>query len=302
MSRPFDTSLKELIELDPLGWARFFSPLPVESAQLIDSDLATLLAMADKVLRVQTPGLEYLMQVELQASHSLELVGRLHLYSAALTDRHRLPVRTVVLLLRPEANASNLRGLWEQRFPGEEAYLTFRYDLIRVWTQPLQGLLQGPLGLLPLAGLTDEAQGQIETVVAAMVQRVRREAPTDRTTTIETALFTLLGLRQNADLIARLIEGVREMEESSFYQLILRRGEERGRQEGRQEGIALGERQGAERGARQTILRLARRKLGEPSPEQLARLEAIADLDRLEQIADRMFNDIRTWDELLAES
>jgi hypothetical protein len=31
-NKPFDTSLKELIEQDPLGWATFFSPLPVESA------------------------------------------------------------------------------------------------------------------------------------------------------------------------------------------------------------------------------------------------------------------------------
>jgi predicted transposase YdaD len=307
---PFDASLKSLLNLDPLAWATFLCTEPVLTATLVDTDASAIAATADKAIRVEFADHAYLIHLEPQASHDAELPERLHWYSTVLRRLHGLEVRSVVLLLRPSARATVLTGAWERRLPqSQRSYLSFQYEVISAWEQPLAPLLAGPLALTTLAPLTSAAQPRLEEVVQQVVTRVQQEAAPDQRDTIQTALFLLLGLLHPVELIKRLLQGVPNMEESTFYQLILQRGEERGIALGEQRGIALGEQrgialgesQGRAAGARQTILRLARRKLGEPTPEQLARLEAIADLDRLEQIADRMFNDIRTWDDLLAE-
>ena len=302
MSMPFDASLKGLVNLDPLAWARYLCQEPVLTATLVDTDASEIAATADKAIRVEFAEHTHLIHLEPQASHDAELPERLHWYSTVLRRLHGLDVRSIVLLLRPSARANVLTGAWECRLPQRErSYLTFEYEVLSMWEQPLEPLLEGPLALATLAPLTSAAQPQLETIVRQVVQRVQREADPDQSDTIQSALFLLLGLLYPLDLIKRLLEGVPNMEESSFYQLILQRGEERGEERGRQEGIALGERRGQWRGTRQTILRMGRRKLGEPTPEQLARLEAIEELERLERIADRILDDIRTWDELLAE-
>ena len=77
------------------------------------------------------------------------------------------------------------------------------------------------------------------------------------------------------------------MRESSGYQLIL--------DEGREEGRVQGEL----RHARKMVLRLGRQKFGAPTPEVEAAVQAIADLDRLDRMSDRLFN-AATWQDLLA--
>jgi hypothetical protein len=76
---------------------------------------------------------------------------------------------------------------------------------------------------------------------------------------------------------------VLEMEESSGYQLIEKRGE------------AKGER----RALIWIILRQGRKKFGEPDAATLSLVEGLADVDRLEAITDRLL-DATTWQELLA--
>jgi hypothetical protein len=57
--------------------------------------------------------------------------------------------------------------------------------------------------------------------------------------------------------------------------------------------------QGVVKGERLILLRMGRRRFGEPSPGILARIEAIDDESTLSALADRLF-DVSSWDELLA--
>jgi hypothetical protein len=93
------------------------------------------------------------------------------------------------------------------------------------------------------------------------------------------AIFLLLGLCHNREIIDQLIQGVREMEESSTYQLILERGEAR----------AL----------RETILRQGTKRFGPPSPAVSQTLQDITELDRLQALTDRLL-DVSNWEALLA--
>jgi hypothetical protein len=88
-----------------------------------------------------------------------------------------------------------------------------------------------------------------------------------------------------------MILGIRGIEESSVYQDIFAKGEAAGREEGRVEG--------AVEEARMTLLRQGCRKLG-PSGEVVeARITALCDLERLNDLLDRIL-DVAIWDELLA--
>ncbi len=78
------------------------------------------------------------------------------------------------------------------------------------------------------------------------------------------------------------------MKESVTYQAIL--------EEGEMKGMA----KGLAKGMREILLRQGRRHLGVPDAATLARLEAIMDIQRLEQLSDRIL-DVSTWEELLAD-
>ena len=71
--QPFDTATKELIWEDPTAWLRRFKIGPLGPVQIIESEATTLVATADKVIKVLSDP-PYLVNIELQASHETNLV------------------------------------------------------------------------------------------------------------------------------------------------------------------------------------------------------------------------------------
>jgi hypothetical protein len=88
-----------------------------------------------------------------------------------------------------------------------------------------------------------------------------------------------MGMRYPRDRIARLLQGVHSMKDSTFYQMIVEEGEAKGR--------------------RAIVLRMGRKKFGPPTPEAEAALNAMDDVTRLDTLADRLL-DVSSWDELLS--
>ena len=281
---PFDVTMKDLIEENARAWAERFHPHPVLDVAVLDADVSTVTAHADKVIRVrEAGGGECLLNIEAESRHAGDIPDRMLHYSILLRHHHGLPVRSVAILLRASANALAVTGTLEvRRRPDEPPYLTFAYEVVRLWTEPLDPLLSGPVGLLPLAPLTDEAQADLPGVVGRVVERLRAETSREQAGKMETATFVLMGLRYEKEFVRQLFRGVPDMEESTTYQYILQRGETRGEV----------------RGMRETILQVGRRKLGEPSDDQVAALEQFADPNRLRGLASRIF-DVTSWQELL---
>jgi len=103
MSRSFDATLKHLLEAYPFDWVRLAGRSEAAEVQVVDVDLSTVSAEADKVIRIG--GAEaMLLHLELQATYDPRMGRRLQRYNALLDYRHDLPVQSVVLLLRPEAD------------------------------------------------------------------------------------------------------------------------------------------------------------------------------------------------------
>jgi hypothetical protein len=279
---PFDVSTKELIWDGPADWLERYGIGPRGPVDVIDSDITTLSAAADKVIRVG--GAEpYLVNIELQSGHQTDLVETIWFRQAALFHRHRLPVLTALILMRREANSPSLTGSFEIRMP--DGWLANRYDfrVVRLWTEDPEPYLTAGVNLVPLAPLTNVPEEALPGLVRRMETRINAE-PRPRAAKLWTATYLLMGLRFSDELTDSLLEGVQAMQESTTYQKILRDGRTEGR-------IAE---------ARRMLLRLGTKRFGDPDAATVAALEVIEDIDRLEALGERILDtDVHNWAELL---
>src|SRR5262249_22214771 len=120
-----DVSAKELVWEDPAACLERFEVGPRGPVTVIDSDITTLTASADKVLRVDGPE-PYLVDLEPHSYHDTGLARTLLYRQVALDYRHNLPVLTVLVLLCKEANSPSLTGTYERQLP--DGWETNRYN------------------------------------------------------------------------------------------------------------------------------------------------------------------------------
>jgi len=283
--RPFDVTTRLLIDGDPVSWLTW-AGLPIEGpVSPIDSDVSTVLAEVDKVLRVDAPS-PWLAHLELQSGRDRDLPYRLLQYYALLLRRHRLPIVSTVILLRPEADGPEMSGLLEQVGPTGDVTVVFRYQVIRVWERSADDLLRGGLGTLPLVPLAAIDPGRLPALIRQMDLRLRREVSPDAIRDFWATTMILMGPRYDEVQVDELLRGVRQMRESVTYQAILREGRDEGRVEGRVEG------------ERRLVARLGTQRFGAPGPSVVAALDALTDVDALERLADRLLT-AQSWDDLL---
>ncbi len=286
MSKPFDATTKKLLELDPAGWLTCLG-LPVTGpVRAVDSDLSTVTAEADTILQVGEPA-DYHAHIELQSAHDPTLPARLLHYNVLLNYRHGRPVRSVAVLLRKEVNSPKLTGLHHVRLPDGSSYLDFRYSVVRIWTIDVETVLTSGLGILPLAPLAKVAKRDVPFVIERMKRRLDREVTETQASLLWASTEILMGLKYSEEFIEILLQGVQGMEESVTYQAILRRGE------------AKGEAKGLLEGEQRALIRIGRKRLGEPAPEILKKIEALTDEPALMRLMDRLI-DVSSWDDLLS--
>jgi len=286
--KPYDNSAKQLVDEQPQDWLRLFG-IEFDSVEIIDADLSTVIATADKLIRVQAKQ-PFIAHIELQASYENEMAERFMVYNVLASHRTKLPVRTVVVLLRPEADGRVMREPFIRQFEGEEPYHQFHFRVVRLWQEPAEKYLEGGLGTLPLAPLSAVTAKELPDVIHRMAKRIESESQDP--SRMWTATYLLMGLRYTQSETRRILRGVRGMKESSTYQAIWEEGKTVGLLEGRQEGKA--------EEALRLLLLFGSKRLGEPSERVLSSLHSITSLERLEKLAGRLM-EVESWSELLAE-
>jgi predicted transposase YdaD len=288
VSKPFDATVKDLLEAYPADWPECFGLPRPTSVEIIAADLATITTEADKVLHINgaTPSL---LHLEMQANYDPQLNHRILRYNVLLNGRHSLPVHSAIVLLRPEADGPGMTGHVQHRHGDGNCYLDFRYHIIRVWQRPVESFLSGGLGTLPLAPISAVTKDELPAVIRRMEERLTKEAK-GKAARLWSAAYILMGLRYPSEWADQLMSGVRAMEESSTYQAILAKG--------REQGIVKGIGQGAEQGEKRLLLRQCRKRFGELTPEQKAAIEAISDLDQIEALGERIL-EVSSWEELM---
>lgn len=282
MSASYDPTLKTLVEASPTDWLPLLG-LPRKRVTVEDTDLAAVVSGAvDKVLRVHAQP-EYLLHLDFQSGHdSAMLPPRLRLYNSVLDHRHDRLILSVAVLLRPEADSPQLTGLFERRFPGQEPIALLRYRVLRVWQLPVESLLAGGVGTLPLAPVSDVPESRVPDVIRRMKERLNRERRGQLAVKdLWAATYVLLGLRYSQAFARLLFQEVLGMKESTTYQAII--------QEGR-----LAE-------ARHIILRLGQKRFGRVDDATESLLNAIDDVQRLEELSERVY-EVANWQELLQSS
>jgi hypothetical protein len=109
---PYDVSMKKLVWDGPVACLERFGIGPPGPVEVIDSDITTLTAAADKVIKVGGPE-PYLVNIEFQSYHDIDVTRTLWFRQTALDYRHDLPVLTVLVLLRIKGERAGPR--WQLR-------------------------------------------------------------------------------------------------------------------------------------------------------------------------------------------
>jgi predicted transposase YdaD len=295
-TQSYDPAIKALVETEPESWPTLFGR-PTGPTEVIDADIATVSGAADKVLRVSADP-PYLLHLEFVAGHdAAALPQKLHVRNALLEDRHDMPVRSGAVLLRREADSPQLTGVYERGFPGEELYLTFRYQVVRVWRLPPEPLLTGGLALLPLALVSAVTESELPGIIQRMGRRLNARRGRRQAQVIWAAAYILLGLRYTPALASQIFRGVVSMKESSTYQAIV----EEGRVEGIAQGMAKGLANGAVAEAKKVLRLLGDEAFGTPDSATAAAIEQLDNLVRLEDLLRRV-RTAASWRELFGPS
>lgn len=286
MSKKYDVTTKDLVELNPSDWLPYIG-LPPAQVEVVEAELSTVSLAADKVLRILEAE-PSLLHIEFQSGHDASVVERTLHYSVVLHVRHKLPVHSAILLLSEDADRGSITGVLQYRLPGRGVYLEFRYEVVRVWEKSVEDVLAGGLGTLPLAPLARVTEQELPTVIERMKARIEAEATPEQAGKLWTATNVLMGLRYDAVLTQQLLQGVMNMKESVTYQAIV--------EEGRKEGIELGRQEEV----RRILLRQGGKRFGPPSEAVQSILDRMT-LEALENLADHILN-VESWTELLATS
>lgn len=134
MPLPFDATLKSLVAEHPRDFAALFGLPSDHAATSVNVDLSTLSAATDVALAYGEP-IREIVDLNFQTGPDANLPSRLHLYNAALHGRHGVPVRSILVLLRQKADATNLTG--SLTYGEGRGRIEFGYEVVRLWQKPV---------------------------------------------------------------------------------------------------------------------------------------------------------------------
>jgi hypothetical protein len=282
MAMTFDATLKDMGRESPQGFLAAFDRPPAGPVRLLNVDLSTVTTAADLILGLGEP-LAEIVQLDFQSSAAAWKHADEMAYNALLFAHYHVPVHTLLILLRPQAAHANLNGVVRYAPRPGRGRMDFAYEVVRLWERPVAELLAADLGVAPLAMLGRLPEGlSLEDGLAAVAQRVAQrltdEAPPDRAKKLLTDALLLTGLRVRRDAAVRIFRGIRAMEESDTYLMILD--------------------QGQEKATREDILVVGEERLGPPEEAVRVQLANITDLQRLKRMLRRTAK-AASWQEIL---
>jgi hypothetical protein len=282
MPLPFDATLKELAQAGPRDFLSVLGAPTRRPVVLLTADLSTVTTAADLVFGIGRP-LAEVVHVDCQVSADAHKHRDVLVYNALLHRRYHVPVCSIVLLLRPKARHRNLNGTVCYAPRSGRSKMEFGYEVIPLWEQSVANLLNSSVTTLPLAVLGKLPEGvpkkqAMKVVVGHLADRLHHESPSETEARLLNCAFILAGLRLPRVDGVEIFKGVRAVRESTTYQAIVEEGQVK-------EALRL-------------LFRLGRKRLGEPTDPQRTALESITDLDRLEELHDRLA-EVESWQELL---
>ena len=195
--------------------------------------LPSTLRQTDLVWEVEgADGRRRLLHIELQTAVDPEIGERLAEYMSRLWRRDHLPIRSVVVYLRPAERipAAPFVIPWEEN---DDSQIS-RYGVVRLWEVPAERVLNSPsYALWPLAPLLAGATD--ETTVAVAERLAAVDAPRQERGDLIGLLVGLAGLRRAGAAYETLVTLMRRhamldelLRESSMAEMFIKEGREEG--------------------------------------------------------------------------
>ncbi|MGH7127373.1 MAG: hypothetical protein ACREJB_18445 [Planctomycetaceae bacterium] len=278
-----DVSLKHALSAFPSHWAEFVGVRHGTPIEVVDTDVSTVTGIADKAFLVREDE-PFLLHLELQGYYDKWLDDRMHVYNVLMRRRHRVFVHSVAIILDRHAWGPANTNRITAESPLGGCRVEFAYEVIKAWELPVERVLAGGVGILPLAPIADVPQRDVPDIIGRLTERFEHELPRAEASEFWTATYVLLGLKYDQAFAQALLQGIHDiMKESSTYQAIIEEGMERG----------------AAKAKRDTLILLGTRRFDAPDAGTLAAINAIADLDRLDAMLLRVL-DADGWSDILA--
>jgi hypothetical protein len=283
MSMPFDATLKDLGANHPADFLTLFDRTASGKLSLLNVDLSTVTAGADLVIGIGGPVHE-IIHMDFQSGANDNKGRDMLAYSSLLHRHYKVPVHSILVLLRPSAAHSEVNGTIDYAARPGRGRMAFGYEIVHLWRMPAEDLLRGPPGILPLAVLGAMPEGVeladgLTEVVRRVWQRIVAEVAPGVAARLLRSAYELMNLLVKRNEARKIFAGVPDMRDSEVYQAIM--------DDGREEH------------AKKMIARLAHRRFGEDEAAR-ARLESIHDQERLDRILERLAESPPTsWQDLL---
>lgn len=262
-----DQGIKRLVQTHPqdvlalvLPGAQVLGVLPVDVATERQQVL-------DNLLRVRYQGVEFAVDLEIEAQVREDIAFRLYEYGMRARLVTRMPVLSAVLWLEPggtpptspfEDRAGNLLSA-TRHFTGTELYKLSAEELFS----------RGLPGMLPLVAFS--AQRMDLGAIERAARLVQERASAGDVPELETLLAVFAGRRFDMTtmraLLRRVFMNTEIIETSSLYQEILARGREQGIERGIEQGIEQGIERGVQHEAAEAVRVVLRSRFGELTPE-----------------------------------
>lgn len=292
MPLTFDATLKNLARDYPSDFVSFCHGPTALPLTILNTDLSVVSTSVDFVAGLGDP-MEEVVHIEFQSGNNANKPYDMHVANALLHRSYRVPVRSILLLLRPQAMHRNMSGAINYAKTNQRSKMEFVYELVKLWEIPAEHFIDGDLGLTPLAPLGKlpenlPKEDGLANVIQRVVDRLLRESQPKKQKELLVATYLLSGLIITPEKAQELFKGAKAMQESSTYMAILEEGIEKGIEKGTKETLT------------ETILRLGTKRFGEPSPAMEKRLKRIHSKKRLEDLTDKIL-DAKSWEELMAK-
>ena len=219
MPKPFDNVTRYLNWLDPLAWPKLLE-IQAKSIRLCNADLSTVNSQADLLLLIDE---QWELHVENESSSKTDTGRRIFEYNVLADKALGVPMRSVVVLLRPSASSPMTSGSYGRRLPGGSKYLSFHYEIIRVWEIPAEKFLSCGLGLLPFAFISKIEQEQLPELVLQAELRLKTETDSKTASELWTAIDVIMGLRYTREQIEHLLKECATWKNRSLIRRLWRR-------------------------------------------------------------------------------
>jgi len=169
----------------------------------VSPELPTIARQADLMWEVEdADGRRWLLHIELQAEPDVDMGERVAEYAIRLWRRDHLPLRSLIVFLRPARIVPESPFVIVDNL-GRES-LRYKYDVLRLWEVPQQRVLDMPFyELWPLAGMMQGVTADTTVAVAERIAAAPVSAPErDELTRI---LILLTGLRVRWPVLAEAL-------------------------------------------------------------------------------------------------